>query len=249
MSAFTVASLVPRLLDIHGDARNAQVLSVRAEWRGVDAAVVEVASAEDAAGVTPDLITIGSGFDADGPEVLELLESFAADLHAWVDAGVPLLAIGLGWDLLSTSVELAPGYFVTGLGIFTGTLVASERKVGLVAVESRWGRLVGYEYHMRDYLLGPGEEPIGRMLRGIGNTVERTDANVEGAVIGNRFGTGVRGPVTARNPQFADELLDRAFERSGIVPADEPSPMLGKADYRAERANALVLKKMGLEGS
>ena len=77
MSEYTVVSLVPQLLNIHGDAQNAQVLAARAHWAGHDARVVEIHSESEAEGVRPDAITIGSGFDSDAEELLHMLESLA----------------------------------------------------------------------------------------------------------------------------------------------------------------------------
>jgi CobQ-like glutamine amidotransferase family enzyme len=243
MSGFVVASLVPRLLDIHGDAQNAQVLATRARWRGVDATVVDVETSADAAAQHPDAITIGAGFDADAPEILAALRSFESELSGWVAAGVPLVAVGLGWELLSASVELAPGEHTPGLGVFPGRAVASERSVGTVAVDSAFGRLVGYEYHLRDYVRSGAEQPLGVVVYGVGNLVAASGGREDGAVIGACVGTGIRGPVLARNPRLADEVLVRAFARRGIG-AGAVDPRQDRADAHAETANRIVLENM-----
>lgn len=246
MSAFVVASLVPRLLDIHGDAQNAQVLAARAGWQGHDAEVVEVASPADARGLHPSVVTIGAGFDADGPEVLARLEEFRDELHDWVAREVPFLAVGLGWELLSSSVELTLGVHTTGLGLFSGRGVASERIVGTVAGESRWGRIVGYEYHLRDYVLGSDEQPLVTEVKGVGNLARPRGARADGAVRGRLHGTGIRGPVLARNPRLADHLI--ALAHAGHVPEAEPhsTDRQTVADDHAARANRIVLANMGM---
>lgn len=243
MSALVVASLVPRLLDIHGDAQNAQVLAVRAGWQGLDGEVVEIAGAADAAGLSPDVITIGAGFDADAPDVLAVLREVEQELAQWSAAGVPLLAVGLGWELLSTSIELVAGTHTLGIGLFPGRAVVSDRKVGTVAIDSRWGCIVGYEYHLRDYVRGDGETPLGEILSGVGNRIRPDSRAVEGAVIGNRFGTGIRGPVLARNPRLADELITRALARREEQPLPA-APAQESADAYADRANRIVLENM-----
>jgi CobQ-like glutamine amidotransferase family enzyme len=54
--------------------------------------------------------------------------------------------------------------------------------------------------------------PLGRTVTGRGNNGSDL---TEGAVRDNVFGTYLHGPVLAKSPQFADELLRRALARRG----------------------------------
>jgi lipid II isoglutaminyl synthase (glutamine-hydrolysing) len=72
--------------------------------------------------------------------------------------------------------------------------------------------LTGFENHGGRSVLGPGLEPLGRVLCGGGNNAHDT---TEGARQGNLFGTYLHGPVLARNPALADLLLTKALERRG----------------------------------
>jgi CobQ-like glutamine amidotransferase family enzyme len=245
----SIASLFPERLNIHGDAENADVLRVRAQWRGVEARVTTVTSAQDASGLRPDAITIGAGFDADAPEVLAGLREIEGELKAWVDSGAVLLAVGLGWEMLSRSLEFRGADPLSGIGIFTGRSVASERHVGRISVDSEWGALTGYEYHLRDYVLGEGELPLGSVSSGTGNaaTVHDGTARAEGAVRGTAYGTGIRGPVLARNPVFADHVLELAVAHAGLAPASTvPDARLTTADDHAAKANVIVRRALGL---
>ncbi|MEO9140149.1 MAG: glutamine amidotransferase, partial [Jatrophihabitans sp.] len=59
----------------------------------------------------------------------------------------------------------------------------------------------------------------GTTLAGRGNNgKDRT----EGAVRDNVIGTYLHGPVLAKSPRFADDLLERAYRRRGVDPALEP---------------------------
>ena len=81
------------------------------------------------------------------------------------------------------------------------------------------GRLVGYENHSGMTELGPGVAPLGRTQTGRGNNgVDRT----EGAVRDNVIGTYLHGPVLAKSPRFADNLLRRALRRRGLTDDLEP---------------------------
>ncbi len=62
-------------------------------------------------------------------------------------------------------------------------------------------------------------EPLARTVPGRGNNgTDRT----EGAVRANVFGTYLHGPVLAKSPGFADELLRRALARQGRDTTLEP---------------------------
>lgn len=247
-----IGSLLPERLNIHGDAENADVLRVRAGWRGLDASVTTIAKPSDAAGMRPDVLTIGAGFDADAPDVLASLLEMEDQLRAWVETGTVLLAVGLGWEMMSRSLELHPGTPLVGVGVFTGHSVVSDRHVGRVAVDSEWGPLTGYEYHLRDYVLGADERPLGTIASGIGNraavgTASAPTGGEEGAVLGTAYGTGIRGPVLARNPAFADHLLDLAATHAGLsFPDTAPDERLTTADDHAAKANVIVRRALGL---
>lgn len=243
----SIASLFPERLNIHGDAENADVLRVRSGWRGLDATVTTITRPADAANLTPDAITIGAGFDADAPDVLASLLEMQEQLRAWVASGAVLLAVGLGWEMMSRSLELHAGRPLTGVGIFTGRTVASARHVGRIAVDSEWGALTGYEYHLRDYILGNDERPIGTVASGTGNIATGAIGGDEGAVRGTAYGTGIRGPVLARNPAFADHLLDLAAAHAGLTFAGAvPDERLTTADDHAAKANVIVRRALGL---
>ena len=70
--------------------------------------------------------------------------------------------------------------------------------------------LTGFENHGGQTNLNNGITPLGRVITGSGNGA----SGVDGAVAGNVFGTYLHGPVLARNPEFADLLLERATGRA-----------------------------------
>ncbi len=248
-TVLSIASLFPERLNIHGDAENADVLRVRARWRGLDATVTTITSAADAVGLVPDAITIGAGFDADAPEVLAPLLEMQEQLRAWVDSGAVLLAVGLGWEMMSRSLELHPARPLTGVGIFSGRTIVSERHVGRISVDSEWGALTGYEYHLRDYVPGSDERPLGTVASGTGNVAAAGSGAgaAEGAVRGTAYGTGIRGPVLARNPAFADHLLGLAAAHAGLQLSNAaPDERLTTADDHAAKANMIVRRALGL---
>jgi CobQ-like glutamine amidotransferase family enzyme len=135
------------------------------------------------------------------------------ELRTWATEGIPILAAGTGWELLSWGIERADGSGVEGLGILPGRAVPSRGRVtgDLVIASPKFGVLVGFENHARDYVGAEGS-PLGRVRSGHGNGRE---SGQEGVVMGSVFGTHLHGPVLAKNPVFADHLLELAAQRAG----------------------------------
>lgn len=250
-----VLSLFPELMNVHGDAGNAAVLAKRATWAGRAAKVIELHVGDSLPRVAPDLVVIGSGFDADALAVLGALHAVTSALHDWHAAFVPLLAVGTGWELLAAEVELpvperggggsvrgTVGAIIEGVGLFTGRATAVQTPVnGHLVVDSRFGELVGYEYHLRDYALGDDETPLGQVVAGVGNSAA---SRVEGARRLNAFGTHIAGPVLARNPGFADYLLGLTDSESAPTSsaAHAMDARAARVDDWANAANARFRK-------
>jgi CobQ-like glutamine amidotransferase family enzyme len=70
--------------------------------------------------------------------------------------------------------------------------------------------MTGFENHSSVTTLGQGVQAFGTVLTGNGNGI----AGIDGAISNNIFGTYLHGPVLARNPEFADLLLERALEET-----------------------------------
>jgi CobQ-like glutamine amidotransferase family enzyme len=209
----TIVALLPGLQNTNGDAENATVLARRAEWAGLDARVVAV---DDREGLPDhvDAIVLGSGSDSSIEASRAALLTMHDELRTWGTEGVPILAVGTGWELLSWGIEGPDGSSIEGLGILPGRAVPSRGRVtgDLVVASPRFGALVGFENHARDYVGAEGS-PLGRVRAGRGNG---RDSGQEGVVMGSVIGTHLHGPVLAKNPAFADQLLGFAATRSGL---------------------------------
>lgn len=234
----TIVSLLPRLLDTNGDAANARVLAQRARWAGIEARVVAVHSTDDLP-ETVDLVVIGSGTDADLIATRDALLPFVDVARAWLAGGVPVLAVGTGWELLSSGLDLADGTAVDGLGLVAGRASALPgRATDDIVVAGDDVRLIGFENHARGFT--GARRPVGRILSGTGN-----GDGSEGSVVGNFIGTHLHGPVLARNPQLADRMLGLACTAKGLV-----RPMSAQADAADDIAKAArnqVAVRLGLD--
>ncbi|MDQ2661211.1 MAG: cobyric acid synthase [Actinomycetota bacterium] len=209
----TIVALLPKLQNTNGDAQNAAVLAARASWAGLDARVVGVDARQDLP-ERVDAIVLGSGSDSSLGASRSVLLTMHDELRTWGTEGVPILAIGTGWELLSWGIESADGAAVEGLGILPGRAVPrASRTIGdLVVASARFGTLVGFENHARDYVGAEGS-PLGRVRASSGNG---RDSGQEGVVMGSVIGTHLHGPVLAKNPAFADAVLRMAAARAGL---------------------------------
>ena len=237
-----ILQFFPERLDVNGDAQNALVLAQRARWAGIEVELLAVAAGDRLPSDRPAAVVIGSSVDSE----LEMLRADLADvagaLSEWVAAGVPLLAVGTGFELLSHGIQLGtvddPGELLEGLGIFPGRATPlAHRATDDLVVDVREGRLVGFENHARGFLVPADAPAFGTVVRGTGN-----DSRSEGSRIGSAIGTHLHGPVLAKNPVLADALLAAAF--GDAYRADSPEAV--RVDGFAAAARNATLAKLEL---
>jgi len=78
--------------------------------------------------------------------------------------------------------------------------------------------LAGFENHGGRTRLGPGAEPLGRVLKGHGNDGA---SGFEGVRRGTVIGTYLHGPLLPKNAWFADWLIATALGLDGLEPLDD----------------------------
>jgi CobQ-like glutamine amidotransferase family enzyme len=222
----TLVHLYPREMNIYGDTGNVLVLRRRLQWRGLPVEVVPV-SVGDPLPTDADILLGGGGQDAAQGEIGADFAARAVELRAMADDGVVILAICGTYQMLGHEFITHDGRRIEGTGVLDVTTHGqAERLIGNNAVRTEHsGLLVGYENHSGLTELGPGVRPLGTTETGRGNNGrDRT----EGAVRDNVIGTYLHGPVLAKSPRFADELLRRALERRGastdLEPLDDSLP-------------------------
>jgi CobQ-like glutamine amidotransferase family enzyme len=240
-----VCALYPDLMNIYADRGNMLLLERRCAWRGIG---FEVTSASLGAAVDPDahdLFYLGGGQDRDQALcALDLVERKRDALHAAVARGAVVLAVCGGYQLLGHSYVLGDEE-LPGAGLVDLRTVREDgpRLIGNVAIEVDLpgspppGRrvLAGFENHGGRTYLGAGEQPLGRVLRGHGNTGA---SGFEGVRRGNVIGTYLHGPLLPKNAWFADWLIATATGLDGgpaaLAPLDDR--LEAAAHRRARRA-------------
>jgi hypothetical protein len=218
--------LYPREMNIYGDTGNVVVLRKRLQWRGRPVLVTPV-SIGDPIPPDADILLGGGGQDAAQGEIGADFAARAAGLRALADDGVVMLTICGTYQMLGHEFVTQEGRRIAGVGVLdVVTHGQPERLIGNNWVDTPdAGRLVGYENHSGLTTLGPGAAPLGRTQQGRGNNGKD---GTEGAVRDNVIGTYLHGPVLAKSPRFADDLLRRAYARLGaptdLEPLDDALP-------------------------
>lgn len=237
MSVLRILHLYPKQLGINGDAGNVLALAERAAWRGVETEVVTHDPGADLP-ASVDILHIGSGPLSSQRAVLGDIERIAPRLREWRDAGVPILAIAGGWQLLGTQIETPEGEALAGAGVFpTRAVLSARRHVAEVVVRTRDGlTLAGFENHSAATTL-EGGEPLGDIVSGFGN-----GGRTEGVVIGSAIGTHLHGPVLPMNPVLADRMLATAL-RAELPPVTQTE----RVDRYAANARRAIAERLNVQ--
>jgi CobQ-like glutamine amidotransferase family enzyme len=222
-----VCALYPDLMSIYADRGNLLMLERRCSWRGIGFEVTDAGLDEPVDPDAHDLFYMGGGQDRDQQLCAEdLVETKRAALHAAAERGAVVLGVCGGYQLLGHSYQLGDDE-VPGVELVDLRTVRHEgpRLIGNVAIEvdlpgvAGQRVLAGFENHGGRTYLGPGEQPLGRVLRGHGNT---GGSGAEGVRRGSVIGTYLHGPLLPKNAWFADWLIATALRRDEpLAPLDD----------------------------
>jgi lipid II isoglutaminyl synthase (glutamine-hydrolysing) len=235
-----LCQLYPEHLSIYADRGNVQVVRRRLEWRGIELEELPLRVGEERLPAA-DLYLIGGGQDRDQLLVAEDLQRHRAALHAAVADGAAVLAVCGGYQLAGHRYIGQDGSDMPGIGLLDlETRAGATRLIGDIVCECDLGdgagerTIVGFENHAGQTRLGPGCEPLARVVSGHGND---GGSGYEGARAGHVLGTYVHGPLLPKNPWLADWLIARALERRHGPVELEP------LDDRLELAAAAALAR------
>lgn len=211
----TIVHLFPELLNLYGDGGNVIALTRRLQWRGLPVEVREIGMGDAMDFSQADIVFIGGGADREQMIVKDAMVARKSELSAYVADGGVLLAVCGGYQFLGHSYAM-DDVVVEGLGLIDMETVRGEgRLIGNAVIQSDIcdAPIVGFENHGGRTTLGPDAKPLGRVLgKTFGNNGED---GFEGVHQGNLIGTYLHGPLLPKNPQVADYLIARAFDRRG----------------------------------
>ena len=198
------------LLGTYGDRGNADVLEFRGRYLGITVNIIDV-SYKDSIPTNGDIYLLGGAEDAAQILSIEALHRDSETINLVLERGAVFLAICAGYQLLGNTFY-ADGKEIKGLGLLdVDSIPGDKRFVGDIKTEFLGMdiELTGFENHGGKTILGSNAQPLSKVKVGHGNG----DGKFDGAVSGNIFGTYLHGPILARNPEFADLLLNRAVGR------------------------------------
>jgi CobQ-like glutamine amidotransferase family enzyme len=238
-SGLRVCALYPDLMNIYADRGNLLLLQRRCQWRGIDFTLTRSGLGEALDPDGADLFYIGGGQDRDQKLCAhDMVEVKREALHAAAGRGAVILAVCGGYQLLGSSYQIHDET-LPGVGLVDLETVRCDgpRLIGNVAIEVELERgrkrlLAGFENHGGRTMLGPGAEPLGRVLSGHGNNGRDRR---EGVRDRNVIGTYLHGPLLPKNSWFADWLI--AVALGGPEPLGELDDELeARAHDEARRA-------------
>lgn len=235
--------LYPELMSTYGDRGNIVVLQRRCEWRGIKAEVKRLNI-----GFNPDdlkecdLLFMGGAQDKQQQIVAKDLMKKREELKNMIEKNIPGLYICGAYQFLGKYYKEANGNKIPGLNILDlyteNPGRAVSRLIGNVAIETKYGKIVGFENHGGRTYLGKSIEPLGSVAKGFGNNgIDKT----EGVIYKNIYGSYLHGPILSKNPKFADLLIELALEKKYHSPINL-SPIDDSLEANARNAIAKRLK-------
>lgn len=234
----TIGYLYGDLMNMYGDTGNIIALKKRSEWRDIDVTVKNISVGDSLKAGEIDIYFFGGGQD-------QQQELVAKDLQAGkgkvikqdVEAGVPLLSICGGYQLLGAYYTPHNGSKLPGVELFpVYTQASHKRMIGNIVIEvdssttpasprgelreyllsnpaKRENRsstmLVGFENHSGQTFLKEGGTPLGKIISGFGNNGQD---QTEGCVYKNAIGCYMHGSLLPKNPHLTDWLIQKALE-------------------------------------
>jgi CobQ-like glutamine amidotransferase family enzyme len=233
-----VGALYPDLLNIYADRGNLLLLERRCAWRGIAFELRGIGLGDALDPDAHDLLYIGGGQDRDQALCArDMAETKRDALHAAAARGAVVFAVCGGYQLLGHGYVMG-GQRLPGVGLVDLETVREDgpRLIGNVAIQlapgglgppgtprttsTAWHEpmiLAGFENHGGRTRLGPGERPLGRVLRGHGNDGRSGFEGVRGGPHGTVVGTYLHGPLLPKNAHFADWLTATAL---GLSPGE-----------------------------
>jgi CobQ-like glutamine amidotransferase family enzyme len=213
-------------MNIYADRGNLLMLERRCRWRGIGFALTAAGLGDPVDPEAHDLFYLGGGQDRDQRLcALDLVQTKRDALHAAAERGAIVLGVCGGYQLLGHRYALGDEE-IPGIGLVDLETVRSDgpRLIGNVAIEVDLDDdgvrrvLAGFENHAGRTRLGAGEAPLGRVVKGHGNT---GSSGAEGVRRGSVIGTYLHGPLLPKNAWFADWLIRRATGADELEPLDD----------------------------
>lgn len=220
-----IAWLYPDLMSTYGDRGNIITLQKRCEWRGIEVETLNITIDTPKEELEKaDLIFMGGAQDTQQEIVNDdLFKNKGKILKDLIEKGIPSLFICGAYQFLGKHYRTAEGKQLKGLGIFPlfteNPGENTERLIGNIVIERDGAQFVGFENHGGRTYLEDEKLAFGKVIKGHGNNGNqpRLDGGqagdeTEGVRYKNAIGTYLHGPLLPKNPEIADDLIEKAIE-------------------------------------
>lgn len=205
-----IVHLYPEQMNIYGDWGNVLTISRRLQWHGYQPAIIQHHPGKPFP-KNADIVIGGGGQDSGQSKIQDDLLAIGETLHTLADDGAAMLMVCGLYQLFGHFFETSGGERIRGIGIFDAeTYGGPKRLIGNIVTETPYGEMVGYENHSGLTMLGDGQAPLGRVIKGAGNNGED---RTEGAIYKSVIGTYLHGSALPKNPAIADTLIEAACVR------------------------------------
>lgn len=217
-----ICHLYPEMLNLNGDHGNVMILAERAKRRGITVHIQPLSFGERFSADAYDIVFLGNGQEEELSAVLkELLDHDREALRTYVEAEGVLLAVAGGYELLGTHKKGTDGFVSECLSLLPIHAEVSEKRlIGNTVVNDGERVYIGFENHAGRMHIG-SLSPLGKVTLGVGNDGEGGD---EGCRYKNTIGTYMHGPLLAKAPELADELITAALSKRYGTVTLEPLP-------------------------
>ena len=233
----TIGYLYPELMNIYGDTGNIICLEKRCQWRDIEVEIKNISIDDPIKEKDCDLYFFGGGQDQSQNAVAKDLKQKADVLRKEVERGVPILSICGGYQLLGEYYQPFEGARLAGAGIFpVFTKSSNDRMIGNIIIDTRFGKLVGFENHSGKTYLKNDAQSLGKVITGYGNNGEDKK---EGIIYKNSIGCYMHGSLLPKNPHLADWLIETALE----VKYGKKTDLEPLADVLEQKAHNSTIKK------
>jgi CobQ-like glutamine amidotransferase family enzyme len=235
MSKPSILHLYPQSLSLNGERGNVLALTVRAEEYGFEVSVNSVELGQPLPKTRPAIVFIGSGTLSQLRLVLPDLKVKENQIHKWVAAGTKVIAVGVGFDLISRSVELESGEVLQGIQLTsTSHKITNTHLVGEVTASNGLSGFINsnriIERVDTKHELAVVEKSDDKHLLGY------SDGYSDGKVLASN----IQGPLLPMNPKLSDEILKSVF---GKLP--KKTPKLLELDRLAKKAREAIASRVG----
>lgn len=233
----TILHVYPRQMGVSGDRGNVTALVARAAAAGIDTEVLPYAPG-DAVPTDADVVVIGNGPLSAMRSLGDDPARIAPALRSMRDTGVPIVAVGGGYDFATNEVAPTDGAPVRGFGVFDARAVrGADRRVNYFLLDSRYTgladdrRVAGFEDHATRIENADPSAVFADVVSGGGN---QDGTATEGSVAGASFGTHTQGPLLPLNPHLTDAVLRAATARLGVDYAPDAARTRTVDEYAAK---------------